>query len=468
MTAGLSKEKLININGKMMRKITFILVAIVWLSNTTVVDAQINCNETYNLFKGEVQTKKFDGAYIKLISLMEECPTLSINIYKYGDKVAKHRYKVASDTATAFAFVKKVFEQRIQYFPTKDVAKATSDYATFLTRNKLASDEEIFGYLEKAYAIDPTKMGVRNIYNYFQGVTDRNKETNVQLVFDTYDDVIEAVGRKLQDYSKKLKPLLDAQEREEELSKKDKKNLRIYTINSKALGTVESGLDRIIIKLSTCDRLITLYTRDFEANKTNAKWLSRAVSRMYNKECTNDPLYDKLVEAWVAADPSPKTTVYYAGILYKRGKETEAMEYYKKAVDQEPDTFEKAKSLYKIAQLFAKKRQKSKARNYARKALRNNPNMGKAYLLIAGLYASSANSCGATEFEKRMVYTAALRKAQRAASVDPSIASKAGKYIRNYRSQEPSRTLLFTETIAEGSSHTIKCWIGETVRVSKK
>ncbi|MDG2193971.1 MAG: tetratricopeptide repeat protein [Polaribacter sp.] len=452
----------------MMKKITFILAAIVLLSTATAVKAQNNCAVQYNLFKGEVQTKKYEAAYLKLVSLMKDCPSLSINIYKFGDKVAKHRFKTATDKAASFAFVKQIFEQRMQYYPNKGAAKANSDYATFLAKYKLASDEEVFGYLEKAYAIDPTKMGVKNIFNYFQGVTDRNKDTNVQLVFDTYDDVIEAVGKKLQDYSKKLKPLLDAQEREEELSKKDKKYLRAYTINSKALGAVESGLDRIIIKLSTCDRLIVLYTRDFEANKTNAKWLSRAVSRMYNKECTDDPLYDKLVEAWVAADPSPKTTVYYAGILYKRGKEAEAMEYYKKAVDQEPDAFEKAKSLYKIAQLFAKKGQKSKARNYARQALKNNPNMGKAYLLIAGLYASSANACGATEFEKRMVYTAALRKAQRAAAVDPSISRKAAKYIKNYRSQEPSRTLLFTETIAVGSSHRIKCWIGETVRVSKK
>ena len=67
-----------------------------------------------------------------------------------------------------------------------------------------------------------------------------------------------------------------------------------------------------------------------------------------------------------------------------------------------------------------------------------------------------------------MVYTAALRKAQRAAAVDPSIASKAAKYIKNYISQEPSRTLMFTQTIEAGSLHKVKCWIGETVRVSKK
>jgi len=454
----------------MMKNITFLIAAIVLLSNVKVANAQNSqdCITKYNLFKGEVQTKKFDDAYSKLVSLMEDCPKLSINIYKFGDKVAKDRFKKATDKNAALEFVKKIYEQRLQHFSNKDAAKAHSDYATFLAKNKMAPEAEVFVYLEKAYAIDPTRMGVRNIYKYFQGITDRNKDSDPQKVFDTYDDVIESVGEKLESYLKKLVPINNKVAAGTELDKREKTNLRAYTINSKALGQVESGLDKIIIDLSTCERLIPLYTRDFEANKTNAKWLSRSVSRMFNKGCTDDALYDKLVEAWVAADPSPKTTVYYAGILYKRGKEAEAMDYYKKAVDQEPDAFEKAKSLYKIAQLFAKKGQKSKARSYANQALSNNPNMGKAYLLIANLYATSVNSCGTSEFEKRMVYTAALNKALRARAVDPSSASKAAKYIRNYRANEPSKKLLFRETIKAGTSHTIKCWIGETVKVSKK
>ena len=46
-------------------------------------------------------------------------------------------------------------------------------------------------------AIDPTRMSVRNIYRYFQGITDTYKDTNPQKVFDTYDDVLESVGEKL-------------------------------------------------------------------------------------------------------------------------------------------------------------------------------------------------------------------------------------------------------------------------------
>ena len=285
------------------------------------------------------------------------------------------------------------------------------------------------------------------------------------MVFDTYDDVLETVSKKLAGYAVKLKPYLAKKEAGQELDKAEARKLRIYSTNSKALGAVEGQFDRIISEIATCDRLIPLYKRDFDKYKTDGKWLKRAVSRMYNKDCTDDPLYEKLVGAYVAADPSPKASVFYAGILYKNGKESEAMEYYKKAVDQEPDALEKAKNLYKIAQLFAKKGQRSKARNYANQAIQNNPNFGKAYLLIAGLYAKSANSCGSNVFEKRMVYVAALNKARRAAAVDPSISRKARSYIKSYSGNIPSKKMIFSQAVQPGSSHRIGCWIGETVKV---
>ena len=88
-----------------------------------------------------------------------------------------------------------------------------------------------------------------------------------------------------------------------------------------------------------------------------------------------------------------------------------------------------------------------------------------AYLLIGRLYQSSVNNCGSNEFEKRMVYAAALRQAQKASSVDPSISTTARKYINSYRANLPSKKIIFTAGIAPGSSYKINCWIGETVRV---
>ena len=53
------------------------------------------------------------------------------------------------------------------------------------------------------------------------------------------------------------------------------------------------------------------------------------------------------------------------------------------------------------------------------------------------------------EFEKRMVYVAALNQAQRAASVDPSISSTAGKYIRSYRANVPSKKLFLLQVLIQ-------------------
>ncbi len=436
------------------------------LTTTNAQNAQQECTIKYNLFKGDYQSKKYDAAYPNWIHLMNNCQKLSINIYKYGDKLAKERYKKAANKEEAFALIKRVYTQRLENYPTNDVAKVHSDYATFLIKEKRATDDEIFTILEKAYSIDPTRMGVKNIYRYFQGVTDKNKDTNPQLVFDTYDDVLESVAKKLEGYNKKLKPLLAKQEAGEEMDKKETRNLRAYSINSKALGQVEGGLDNIIVTLSTCDRLVPLYSRDFEANKSNAKWLKRAVSRMFNKECTDDPLFEKLALAYAEADPSADAYSFVAGVKAKNGDEAGAQQMRLKAFELETDPLKKANYKLKFAQAARKRGQKSKARQLAREAIQLNPNLGKAYLFIASLYASSINGCGSNEFQKRMTFVAAYNKARRAAAVDPSIGVMAGKFLRNYKANFPSKKVIFTEGVNEGDPFTVKCWINEAVKVT--
>ena len=436
-----------------MKKITFLLAAVLLIASakTNAQDANRECTIKYNLFKGDFKSKKYEDAYTNWIYLMDNCKDLSVNIYKFGSTLAED---VRKDPVLA----KRVYEQRLAVYPTKNPAKVHSDYATYLSKNKLASDDEIFAILEKGYGIDPTKMGVKNLYIYFQGVTDRNKDTNPQKVFDTYDDVLESVGKKLDVYAAKLVEL-----------KKDttanKKRIHAYTVNSKALGTVEGGLDAIISEIATCERLVPLYKRDFEINNTNAVWLKRAVSRMFNKGCQSDSFYPVLVKAYAEASPSPEAYSFLANVLEDTGDASGATAMRQKSFDLETDPLKKAKYKLKFAEAAKTRGQLSKARSLAREALSYNPNFGKAYLLIARLYQSSVNNCGSNEFEKRMVYVAALNKAQKAASVDPSISATANKYIRSYRGNVPSSKVIFTAGVTPGSKYTIKCWIGETVRV---
>ena len=452
-----------------MKKITFLLATVLFLATaeTNAQDTDRECAIKANLFNGDYSSKNYDSALTNLNWLLDNCADKYVSMYQRGDVIAKKKYKTDTDKTAALALIKRVYNQRLQYFPTKNPAKVHSDYATFLASNKLASEQEVFTLLEKAYSIDPTKMGVRNIYKYFEAFTERNKDTNPQKVFDTYDDVMETVSEKLDDYAKKIKEI-KGPDSTKVLNKKEAKKLRAYTINSKALGQVEDQFDRILTEIATCERLVPLYQRDFEANKTNSIWLRRAVSRMFNKGCQTDPLFETLAKAYAEAAPSADSYSFYAGILEKNGDVSGAIAMRNKAFELETDPLKKAKTKLKFAYAAKSRGQKGKARSLAREALSYNPNYGKAYLFIASLYASSVNSCGKNEFEKRMVYVAALNKAQRAAAIDPSISSSAKKSIRSYRANVPSQKVIFTAGVTPGTKYSIKCWIGETVKVPLK
>jgi tetratricopeptide (TPR) repeat protein len=448
-----------------MKKMKQILTILFFMVSVPVLFAQVNadCNIKYNLFKGDYKAKKYDAAYENWLWCMDNCPTLSINIYKLGVKIAESKLDNASeaDKPAARDMVMRVYEQRLKYYP-KDFGYVYDKIATFKAEHG-ASEEEVFYWIDKAFKEDVTEVSPRNIYQYFDIILNKYKDSDAQKVFDTYDEVGAGIELKREEYSKKIE-IINAKD-STTLGARDQKLRKGYQQILTNLTLVESGLDSKLSAISTCENLIPLNKKYFEEKKNDAAWLKNAVSRMYNKECTDDPFYDTLVEAYVHADPSPQASVFYAGILLKKGDNNKAMDYFKRAVDQETDTYKKAKYLLTVAQILGKQGRKSEARSYAYKSLENAPSMGNAYLLIASLYASSANSCGTDVVSKRMVYVAALNMAYKAKSVDPSISSKANKYIANYSENVPSKKDLFVAGVKSGTPVKIGCWINETVRV---
>ncbi|OIQ41859.1 MAG: hypothetical protein BM563_00680 [Bacteroidetes bacterium MedPE-SWsnd-G1] len=454
-----------------MKKITYIIAGLFFMVGSLNASAFNNgwsnqeCTVEYNLYKGDIQAKNFTEALTRLNNLMENCPTLSVNIYKYGYKIAEDML-AKGQKEEAVRLYSKIMDTRIIHFP-KDLGKVFDSLVNFLKKSGY-THEELFQHLDRAYKEDPSAMSAKNIYLYFEMVMLRNKDIDVQLILDTYDNINDALDEKAGRYQTRLSKLIAKEDGGATLSSKDAKSKRIAEGTLKNIGIVKAGLEQRIEELMTCERLVPLYRRDFAANMSNGQWLKRAVSRMFNKECTEDPLYEELAKAYAEADPSSDAYIFLSGILEKKGKKDEALEMRKKAIELEIDPVRKARHLLTIARDMAKKGQKSSARKYANQALASNPSYGKAYLLIASLYASSANSCGTNEFSKRMVYVAALNKAQRAASVDPSIASTARKYIKNYQSNIPSKQMAFADGIKEGDPFKIGCWIGENVKVKLK
>ena len=55
-------------------------------------------------------------------------------------------------------------------------------------------------------------------------------------------------------------------------------------------------MDKDLGDRANCENLIPLYNRNYEENKNDGLWLQRAMNRMAKKECTDDPLFVKIVE----------------------------------------------------------------------------------------------------------------------------------------------------------------------------
>ena len=455
----------------MRKNITQLLFSLFLLAGISNVYAQDKygsepekCKTNLSIFFEYAKAKNYAPAYEPWTWVFDNCPKASKNIYKYGLIIAEDRYEKATGAQKEIEnkLIDKVYAQRVENFPD-NLGKVYSDWATSL-EERGAANTEVFAKLEKAFTTDPSRMSIKNLAKYFQEVTNRNKDTNAQKVFDTYDDALEAVNDKIDGHTKSKdkadKKVADGGT----LSKKEARKLKNDGINLRGLGQVEGVLDQILGEVATCDRLIPLYNKGFEAHKTDVKWLRRAASRLNSKECTDDPIFPKLVEAFVNAEPSADAYIFYATVLDKRGKKSEATSYRKKAVDLETDPYKKARLLYQIGSTY-RRSSPSTAASYARQALTHRPSMGRAYLLIASAYAASANSCGTDEFTKRMVYVAAANKARTGMIVDPSISSTAKKYIRSYTSNQPNKKLTFTLGLTSGASHKIGCWIGETVKI---
>ena len=459
------------------------------------------CKTNLSLFHEAVKMANYEAAYEPWKWCMDNCPEASKVIYSDGLKMAEAKYDMAAgeivvkkgETVQTNDYIFKVeksyydtsksnkpemgkhaqeiiliYNMRVKYFP-ENLGKVYSDWANFLFKRAVLEElelgDEIYEKLGLSFKADPTGMSVKNLGKYFETVTELSKDTNPQLVFDTYDDITEAVSMKMEKYSRGLDAMNDKVAKGGQLTSKEKSKKRAAEVNLTALGQVEGYLDNTLTEVATCDRLIPLYKDNFEKNKNNVTWLKRAVSRLNQKECTDNPIYPQMVEAYVNAAPSSDAYVFYAGILMEQGESNKAIEYFNKAIGLEPDNYKKAKYYYRVALIMKKKGSRSKAREYARLAIKERPSMGSAYLLISNLYASSANTCGTDEISKRMVYVAAADKAREAKAADPGITSTANKYIKSYMASAPSKKLVFTEGLTSGTKHQIGCWINESARI---
>jgi tetratricopeptide (TPR) repeat protein len=459
-----------------MKKLCVITLIFIGLFHAPILAQDTNvCMQDLSIFAEFAKVKNYKSAFEPWMKVRGECPSINVAIYSYGERILKDRIKNGSpeEQEASKKDILKLYDQWVENFPKKRnksvVGDIISKKAQALLDFKQADLKEIYLTFDEAYKKDKKSFtNPKLLYNYFKTMYDRYKngdiEVTMELLFDKYEEVSEKFEFESTELSKKLDIILKKEEDGTALTSRETRSKRIYNVNSNAIGTFLSNLDAIIAKEATCENLIPLYKRNFEENKTDPLWIKRAASRMDSKECSDDPLFVTLVEALHALEPSADSA-YYLGLLNdKGGNADEALKYYEESIALETDNYKKAKILFKIANKFKKAGRKSSARNYANKALGFQPSLGRAYLLIANMYADSANQCGESQFDKRAVYWLAADMAKKAGQVNASLKKVALRTVESYKGRAPSKTDIFTEGNA-GTVIKFNCWINRNVTV---
>ena len=442
-----------------------LLIAVLFLSFNYVA-AQPNEEDlnTLSIFSEYAKAKNYDAAYTPWMELRQRNPKFNRAIYTYGERILKDKIKKSSGTEKV-GFINdllKLWDERMQHFASKTkTGDLLSDKAQLMYDNKSelgVTDKAIFDAFEKAYTEDEkTFTNPKALYTYFSVLVDLHNSgaVPVQDVFNKYDAITDKIDREINNYSKKLSDLLAKEEAGTALTRKEGQIMKSAESFLGAYDKISGSIDSKLGILANCENLIPLYNKDFEQMKTDPIWLQRAAGRMSSKDCTSDPLFFKLVNAYHNISPSANSA-YYLGLLKdKEGNSADAIKYYNQAIDLETDSFEKAKILKKIAGKFRKSGNYSNARNYYMKALDANPSDVRPYLSIAQMYASSANNCGSDNFNKRAVFWLAAQMARKGGSSSTAA---------NYMAKAPQKSEIFAKGNA-GQKINIACWIGRSVTV---
>lgn len=426
-----------------------------------------------SIFSEYVKAKNYDAAFEPWMELRERSPKFNSAIYVYGERILKHKIKnsTSEEKVNYLNDLLKLWDEKREHFPNKtplgDIL-AKSAQLQYDNKNDFGlSNSEIYSNFDRAYNEDLSSFNnPKNLYTYFKLIVQLYDENlkSAEDLFTKYDEISEKVEKEIKNYTNKVNKFVGTSDEEVSISAKDQRRIKSYNSFLKAYDQISKGMEKDLGDRGNCENLIPLYENNFDANQSDGKWLSRAMNRLYGKECDESQLFVKIVQKKNELEPNASTAYYLGTIKDKQGNSSEALVFYNQAIELETDPYEKAKILFRIATNFRKNGFYSRARSYYMQALGFNPSMGRSYLAIAQMYASSAKNCGADNFSQRAVYWLASNEAMKASRVDGTLKSAALKSSRNYEAKAPQKSEIFSSG-REGEVIEISCWIGRSVKV---
>ncbi len=413
----------------------------------------VACRVNLSLMQTAAKAEAYESALTPWISVYENCPGASKNTFIYGPRIFKALYEKATDPAKKKEYLDKtmeIYDNRVTYFSKDDAKETILAYKTYdymeLMGDK-ADAQQIYSWLNEAVNGLKSKMYPLDAYSYYM-VASLTLYLNDNSLKDQY----------ITDYFKVMgyldEAITDAKAANDQA-------------NADYLAVVQEGVQSGFVNSGAgdCNTLTEYYTDKIEPNKNNKEFLNEVIVALSSVGCVESDFYFTVAEYLHHLEPSASAALGLANKSLRDKDYETAVKYYSEAAKLETDKVRASEYMLQLASIFSNQRNFDRARRAAYDALEYNPNNGGAYILIAQLYASSANNIFPETEKAGLVYCAAVDKLQRARSVDPSVSSKANSLINSYSTRFLDTETAFMMGYKTGETVFIPGWIGENTTI---
>jgi len=413
----------------------------------------IDCRLNLSLMQTSAKAEAFADALKPWTSVYENCPASSKNIYIYGPRIFKALYAAETNEAKKKEYldrIMEVYDTRLKYYGDDDAKGTILAYKAYDYMELMGEKTDqgvVYKWLGEAVNEMKGDLTPLDAYSYFmvaslsQYLSDNSKKD--QYIKD-YFNVVGYVDQAIA----KAKAASDQ-------------------TNADYLGVVKDGIVKGFVNSGAgdCKTLTEYYADKLEPNKANKEFLNEVLNALGSVGCTESDLYFTASENLYKLEPSAGAAIGLANKSLRDKDYDTAMKYYSEAAKLETNKSKASDYMMQLAGIFSNQRNFARARQAAYDALEYNSNNGEALILIAQLYASSANSIFSEPEKAGLVYCAAVDKLQRARSVDPGVAGKANSLINRYSAAFMDTETAFMMGIKAGESVFIPGWIGESTTV---
>lgn len=395
------------------------------------------------IYTDAFKAKNYAAAVEPLNWLLTNTPDLNKSIYQNGAKIYQELAKQESDPAKKEELIQtglKLHDTRIQYFGSEaDVTDRKANYAYRFYNKDKTKYEYVYNLMTKSYELNGDKMQSGNLVAYMNMIY-KYRFIGGDLADEKVIDLYSAISGALE--NQKASAAADKKKRYDAM-----------------LDNVDKLLTATKVDI-TCEFVETKLGPKLEATG-ELKMAKLIFGLMLKGKCTDSPLALKAAGAIQESEPTYAIAKFLAQRSVQNGDTEAGVKFFQEAANLTEDNVEKAEVFVSIARIQQKNKQKSTARNSARRALSYDPSYSDAYKLIGDLYMGSFDDCagGVSKVEDRAVFIAAYDQYRRAGN---------SSGMTNAKAQFPSIEEIFNEGKEEGQSITIGCWINTTVKLERR